>query len=424
MKITALTYEDTLSAIMRNMATLSSEERVVAKCYGQVAAESVRSASGFPRFSESGPDGYALSSADIVAASPDAPVTLRVGETVRAGTIPARSVKRGEAARVMTGSIVPEGADCVVRFEDTDEPADKNGPNPDQPSHVRVFVPAAPGTGIFPAGSLIPGGAVVVPAGTVIGPGQVSALTYIGVTKLKVVRRPVVAILASGDELTSSRGPLPPAKIHNSNTPALAELVRRQGCIPKVLGIARDSRASLEAKLARAVSADVILTSGGVSKGDFDLMRLVLGVLGEVVLHRVRIGPGGSFAFGSLRRRAEGHSPTVPVFALAGPPAGCLVNFELLVRPALRKMLGHAHYRRAEVEAEAVDSIVNRKPMQFVRWTELSSSPTGPQVRFNGDLAQGFLMSMGRANSLAVLPEGAEVRPGDRLRVLPLDWAQ
>lgn len=167
----------------------------------------------------------------------------------------------------------------------------------------------------------------------------------------------------------------------------------------------------------------MILTSGGVSKGDFDLVRLVLGKLGKVVLHRLPMGPGGSFTFGSIRRGANGQSQDVPVFALAGP-AGCLVNFELLVRPALRKMLGYAQLRHPEVEAEAVNSITNRKPMNFVRWTELSLSPAGFQVKFNANLAQGFLSSMARANSLTVLPGGAEIRPGDKVRVMPLDWAQ
>jgi molybdopterin molybdotransferase len=416
-----VTYEDALCTVLYQVGVLPSHDELLTKCYGQVAASDVCSSAAYPRFSEAGPDGYALSASDVAATAPDTPVTLRIGETVRAGAVPTRTVKRGEAARVMTGSIVPEGADCVVRFEDTDEPADKNGPNADRPAQVRIFAAATAGTGLFAAGSLIPHGAVVVPKGTVIGPGQVSALSYLGVRKLDVVRRPVVAILASGDELTSAPGPLPPGRIHNANSPALAELVRRQGGIPKILGIARDKSAALGRKLAAAVAADVILTSGGVSKGDFDLVRLVLGQRGAVVLHHLKMGPGGSFTFGSLAR-ADGSR--IPVFALAGPPAGCLVNFELLVRPALRKMLGYPELRHAEVEAEAMDSIVNRKPFDFVRWTELTPSPAGFRVRFNADLAQGFLMSMGRANALTILPTGAAIRPGDRVRVLPLDWAQ
>ena len=351
---TLLSYEEALSAILQNAATLPPKEELLEASYGQVAAEDIRSSTDMPRLAEASLDGYALRSADIATASRDNPVTLRIGETVRAGSLPVRTVEPGVAARVMMGSVVPEGADCVVRFEDTDEPADKNGPNRSQPSKVRIFTSAAPGSTIFPAGSSIRQGAVAVPKGTAIGPGQISVLTSLGVEKLTVFRRPVVAILASGDELTNERGPLPPGKIHNSNSPALAALVRRLGGIPDILGIARDEQTFLEEKLVHASQADVILTSGGVSKGDFDLVRLVLGKLGKVVLHRLPMGPGGSFTFGSIRRGANGQSQDVPVFALAGPP-GCLVNFELLVRPALRKMLGYAQLRHPEVEAEAVE---------------------------------------------------------------------
>lgn len=414
------TYQEVFALVLDHVSLLPAAETPLAGAYGQVVAVDVRSRIQVPCAATAAFDGYAVRSADVASATREAPVTLRVGETVRAGSLPRKAVTAGVAMRVMTGSLLPRGADTLVRFEDTNEPENKNGPNPKDPSKVKVFVPSAPGAFVFPAASSAARGEVLVPAGTVIGPGQISALTTIGVNKVKAFRRPVVAILATGDELTTTRGVLPPGKAYNANSAALVELVRRQGGLPRLIGIARDQQADLDRKLLRALAADIILTSGGVSKGDFDLVRLAIAKLGRLVSHRVAMGPGGSFTFGLLRGKRRGSS--VPIFALSGPPAGCLINFETLVRPAMRKMMGYSVLQHAEVRAVALDGIVNPKQGEFVRWTQLTETPAGYCVRFNGERGRGFTRTMAMGNSLTILPKSSEIKPGDRVKVLPLDW--
>jgi molybdopterin molybdotransferase len=173
----------------------------------------------------------------------------------------------------------------------------------------------------------------------------------------------------------------------------------------------------------RAMNADVIFTSGGVSKGDFDLVRLMIGKYGRVVFSRIQMGPGASFAFGLVNSGDKQDQRQTPVFALAGPPTGCLINFETLARPALRKLLGYSNLRHAEVQAVALDAARNRAPFDFARWTELIRSDQGYQVKFGAAAGPGALASLASSNSLTILPKGTEVQPGDKVTVLPMDWA-
>jgi molybdopterin molybdotransferase len=188
------------------------------------------------------------------------------------------------------------------------------------------------------------------------------------------------------------------------------------------LGIARDNEASLHKKIIQGLAADAIISSGGVSKGDFDLVRLVLGKIGKIVFARLRMGPGAAVTFGLVNRNVDGGKQIrVPMFALSGPPVGCLINFETLVRPGLRKMLGHAVIRHPEVEAQAVDSVSTKAPFRFVKWTQLEATDIGYQVKFNPSASVGFLATMATANSLTILLQDANINPGDKVRVLPLD---
>jgi len=418
-------YEDALAEILRNVAPLEAEEAPLLRCVGQVMVEDVRSAYDLPALDTCGPDGYAVRSEDVCGASPAAPVVLRIAGTVRAGRLPRHRLRPGEAVRVMTGSPVPQGADCVVPFESTDEPGDKNGPRAADPSEVKILRAGAPGANIRRAGSNAAKGSLVLPRGTSVGPAQISALAAMGRSTVNVVRRPVVAIVSTGDELTSLRSPLRPGRSYDCNSTAIAALVSHYGGIPRVLGIARDNEASLMAKLRRGLSADAVITSGGVSKGDYDLVRLVVAKLGAVILSRIGMGPGASFAFGLLERDATGAAAAaIPIFALSGPPVGCLTNFETLVRPALLKMLGFRQLSHPVADAVVEDGIRERKPMPFVKWARVSGRRGQDHVVLNGGDGLGSLAAMAMANCLTVIPEGTVVRRGDRLPVLPLDWTR
>ncbi|OPY00113.1 MAG: Molybdopterin molybdenumtransferase [Syntrophorhabdus sp. PtaB.Bin006] len=417
-------YDDALQKVLKNTDVLEAEEKPLLECTGHVSAEDVHADICLPQSDISGPDGYAVRSADIKGADRLNPVTLKIIETVRAGCLSRKKVIPGTAARIMTGSVIPEGADCVVRFEDTDEPGDKNGPNTMNPKEVKIYVAQPAGANIRGAGSNVQAGFPVLPGGTLIGPTQISALASIGRGTVKVIRRPVIAVIATGDELVSVGKPLSPGKSYNSNTAAIASLVAHYGGIPKILGIARDRESSLLKKIREGAKiADAIITSGGVSKGDYDLVRLVMGKIGEVVFSRIKMGPGAAVAFGMISGSSTGRHTSMPVFGLAGPPPGCLVNFETLVRPFLLKMRGVAALNHPVIEAVATDSVPGKMPMAFVRFTYLRKREGEYYVTLNGAEKIGALTSMAAANSLTIVPERSAIKAGDRIPVLPLDWS-
>ena len=419
-----MTYDQALSVILEHCSPLEAEEKPLLGAVGRVLAEDAFCEADIPQTDRARLDGYAVRALDIRGAHPAGPTVLRVIATVRAGSMSKRPVGPGTAVRIMTGSVLPEGADCVVPFEDTDEPPEKNGPNPANPEIVRVFAAGEAGANIGPAGGSARKGSLVIPKGSVIGPAQVSALSALGHKSVRCIRRPLVAIITTGDELVEvGRGPLSPGQAYNSNASAVAALVAFFGGKPKILGIARDKESSLHAKLRLALSADAIITTGGVSKGDYDIVRLLLGRIGEVLFSRIAMGPGASVAFAVVDAPTRpGRAVRTPVFALSGPPTGALVNCETLVRAGLFKMEGFQDTRHPVVEAEAVDSLVRKVPKAFVRWTRLVRTDGRYRVVLNPPEGMGPLAQMASANSLTIIPEGAAIRAGDKVEVLPLDW--
>jgi molybdopterin molybdotransferase len=413
-------YQKALEIILENIHAMEIEEKPVYKSVGQVLAEDIYSDYDLPQSDTSGPDGYAVQADDIKDAGKDNPVTLRIIETVRAGHLPENSVTPGTAIRIMTGAVLPQGADCVVRFEDTDEPPDKNGPNRSNPSEVKIYVSMIPGTNrtnIGKAGHNIAQGSLVLSKGKVIGPAQVSILNLIGKSNIRVIRRPVVAILSTGDELISQGNPLLPGKTYDCNGPAIATLVEHYGGTARLLGIARDEEESLLSSIRSAAHADAIIMSGGVSKGDYDLSRIVVGKLGEVKFSRVDIVPGAAVAFGLVNISSDkSQSSPVPIFALAGPPAGCLVDFETLVRPALLKMQGYSVLSHPSVAAIVPDAIQGRQKVS-IKWTDVKKINGEYHVELNK-------IGMPKANSLTLIPEGAVVQAGEKIQVWPLDWCR
>lgn len=420
-----ISYEDALKKVLENACVLRAERRPVLESTGQVSAENVFSDLDLPQTDISGPDGYAVRSSDLAAARADNPVTLRITGAARAGRATKKVVRAGTAIRIMTGSVIPRGADCVVRFEDTDEPRNKNGPNGDNPSTVKIYAAAAQGEGIRRSGSIVKKGTMALSKGTVIGPAQISSLLSIGKTWVTVIRRPVVTVIATGDELISPDRQLSPGKTYNCNAAAIASLVTHYGGIPRIVGVARDNAASILEKIQRGMDSDAIITSGGISQGDYDLVRFILGKVGTIVFSRIKMGPGAGVVFGLIRRPpVRGRNAAVPVFALAGPPAGCLINFETLVRPALLRMRGLTRVNHPAVEATAADTAANHKGIPLVKWTYLEEMNGRYRVVMNVAGNTGSLTSIATANSLTILPEGSLVEAGDTIQVLPLDWGR
>lgn len=415
--------DEALNIILENVCPLDATDKRLSLCAGLAAAESVYADMDWPRTDIAGRDGYAVRSQDIVQATPGKPALLRITAAARAGRPANRVVKPGEAIRIMTASLMPRGADCVVQFEDTDEPGDKNGLVRESPSEVKIFTAMHPGANIWPSGNNIRKGSILLRKGTLIGPAQISAIASIGKTRLSVIRRPQVAIIATGDELVRPGGKLTDGKIYSSNSAFVAALVSHYGGEPKILGIARDREDALIAKIRRAMAADAIITIGGVSKGDFDLVRPVVAKTGRVLFSGIRMMPGKATAFGIVRTvSASDAQKAIPVFCLSGPPTACLINLETLVRPALLRMAGMADVHRNAVEAVALETVRNKRSMALAMLVSLQTINGAYHARFNISGNGSMQASLAAANAFSLLPEGTGVKAGEKIRVHLLNW--
>jgi len=369
-----------------------------------VLADSVVAGQDVPPFTNSAMDGYAVRASDTIAAGPDSPVTLRVVAEVPAGTPPAVAVRPGEAARIMTGASLPQGADAVVRFEDTDEWCTVERARPDRlRSLIRIFRRITPGENVRLAGEDITAGQQVLPAGTVLRPACIGLLASLNLRWVTVHRRPRVAILATGDEVVDLGPPLWPGQIRNSNNYTLAALVKQTGGEPILLGVVRDDPDDIRLRLRQARGVDLILTSGGVSIGDYDLVKHVLQAEGRIELWQVRIKPGKPMAFGWIGG--------VPLLGLPGNPVAAFVAFVQFGRPMLLKLLGYREWRLPVVRARLMAPCENRgRRRHFVRVSverrgdEWVARPVGAQ-------GSGILSSLALANGLAVIPEAWSEAP-------------
>jgi molybdopterin molybdotransferase len=413
-------YDEALKLVLENIPVLGIEEKEPFRCSGQVLAEDIFAEVGLPVRDCAIQDGYAVKASDVQSAGKSSPVTLRGVETVRAGSLPVHQVEPGTAIRIMTGSILPEGADCVIPFEASDEPDNKEGASPVIPAVTRIFMAAKAGSSVRKSGTNIARGQKIIAQGTVIGPNHISILMYAGRGRIKVIRRPVAAVISTGDELVSPGRPLSPEKTYNCNSAAIGAMINHYGGVPQILGVARDYETSILAKIRHGSNCDVIITSGGVSKGDYDLVKRVINSIGVVKLSRIKMGPGASFTFGLIDKLVK--SQTIPFFGLAGPPVGCMVNFETLVRPAMLKMRGFNNLSHSAVEAVADEDFQVKRLMAFVKWTVLRKENGEFHVRLNDSEPGGEMLSVVKANSLTIIPEGGKIHKGDKVKVYPFNW--
>lgn len=373
-----------------------------------VLAEDVVSPLDIPAWTNSAMDGYAARGADVRGASAEAPVRLRVVEQLPAGRFPTRALAPGEAARIFTGAPLPEGADSVIRQEDTDLGAET----------VAILKDRDVGVNIRRVGEDIRRGQTVLRAGTGLGPAHLGVLASLAVAHPLVHRRPRVAILGSGDEIVDVDQPeaiLSGRKTASSNTHTLVALVRQAGGEPVNLGIARDTPESLRAHLTRALEADLLVTTAGISVGEHDYVRTVLEELGaEHRFWKLRMRPGAPVGFGLLRG--------IPWIGLPGNPVSTMVTFELFVRPAIRAMSGHVLPFRRAIAVRVAEPVTVKPRLQHFLRAIVSDTPAGPEARLTGPQGSGILTSMVLANALLVLPEGQfETPAGATARAIVLD---
>jgi molybdopterin molybdotransferase len=403
----AYSVHEASARILGAIRPLSVEQVALRESLGRVLAEDVRSPIEHPPWDNSSMDGYAVRSGNVRTASADAPVVLRVLETVRAGQRPTRALEDGTAIRVMTGAPVPEGADGVVRVEDTD--------GGDTSVEIRDARDA--GRNVRPRGEDMRIGDVVVARGSVVDPAKLGVLASVGAATLSVVRRPRVAILASGDELVDidrfdevRRGD----RIVSSNGYTIAASVLAAGGEPIELGIVADDPDAYRERLEQARGCDLLITSGGVSVGVYDFTKDVLKSLGaDLQLWRIRMRPGAPLGFGMLG--------DMPWLGLPGNPVSAMVTFELFGRPLIRKQRGETNIFRRPIDVVVAEDVTIAAPLTHfmravVHWTE-----RGPTARLTGPQGSGLLTSMAKANALLIVPpERQTIRAGERARALLL----
>ena len=414
-----ISVDEALEYILKHFKPLEPEEVEILEALDRVLAEDVCSDMDIPPFANSAMDGYAVRAADTTGASREHPVTLRVVADVAAGHTTEARVEPGTTIRIMTGAPLPEGADTVIRVEDTSDWARPRRERGREPStKVEVYHAAEPGENVRPAGEDIRRGELVLPRGTLIRAQEIGVLASLGKSTVYVIRRPRVAILATGDELLAIDEPVTPGKIRNSNEYSNAALVQRYGGIPVRLGIARDSVEDLTAKINEGLAqkVDLFLTSAGVSVGDYDVVKDVLNAEGEMRFWQVRMKPGKPLAFGLIRG--------VPLIGLPGNPVSSMVSFEQFVRPAMLVMEGKTRLAKPAVEAILEEDMTSSGRRHFVR-VIVEKRDGQYYARTTGEQGSGVLTSMVKANGLAVIPEGVElVKAGERVTVQMLDWPE
>jgi molybdopterin molybdotransferase len=358
-------------------------------------------------------DGFAVRCQDVEHASWDKPARLPVASEVAAGDAAGAVLDPGTAIRIMTGAVLPVGADAVVRFEETDE-ARRTGGAP--AGDVCVYRPPRRGDNVREPGEDIARGAEVASAGQVLTPARLGLLASVGVAEAPVHRRPVVSILSTGNEVVPPGESLPSGKIRDSNAYVLAAMAQAWGAEVRMHGIARDTVENLTSHLREARESDLIVTSGGVSLGDFDFVKDVLSAEGEVSIWQVRMKPGKPLAFGVLGE--------TPLLGLPGNPVAAGVSFVLFGRPAILRMLGHRNVDPHVVEAVTTEAIDNRGQRRHFMRVILEPHADGVlRARAAGEQGAGVLSSLAAANALLVVPESLEhVEAGTRLQAIRLDW--
>lgn len=416
MKADWIGLAEAIRRVVDSVQTVEGESCPVREADDRILAEDVVAPVDIPRWTNSAMDGFAVRSTDVEGAAEDTPVTLRVVDDIPAGSFPNRGVGRGEAARVMTGAPVPDGADGVIRVEHTDG---GSGIGSDE-AHVQIRSASDAGKNLRRKGEDLSKGSVALSASQRLTPAALGVAASLGYAKLRVVRKPLVALLTSGDELVEveqfeevREG----RRIVSSNSYTLAAQLREAGCLVRYLGIASDTPESLWKALQDANGCDALVTSAGISVGEHDHIKGVLAELGaEVDFWRVRIRPGSPFAFGRI-----GGLGGIPWFGLPGNPVSSMVTFEVFARPALLRMGGHPRVFRRTVQAVLEEAFSCPAGLTQLVRVRLREGATGAwSASLTGAQGSGILSSLAKADGLMIIPEdqaGAEA--GETVKVLP-----
>jgi molybdopterin molybdotransferase len=410
-----LTVAEALERVLAGVPVLPAEPVAISEALGRVLASPVVAADNLPPFANSAMDGYAVRAADVAWATRETPAVLQVVGEIAAGVDLDLALAPGEAARIMTGAPLPRGADAVVPVEATGEPW-RNAHRP-LPAQIEIFRTVAARDYVRYPGEDIEAGQEVLPAGHVLRPQEIGVLASLGVGHVMVIRRPRVAVLATGDELIAVEESLRPGKIRNSNAYTQEAQIRALGAVPVPLGIARDEVGDVRDKLQQGLESevDLFVSSAGVSVGAYDVVKDVLETEGNVGFWRVRMRPGKPLAFGTYQG--------IPYIGLPGNPVSALVSFERFARPAILKMAGHTAWERPRLPVTLAGPLKSDGRETYARAVVSRGTDGTYTARLTGEQGSHIMTSLVQANALVIVPEGMrDVSAGTQLEAMMIDW--
>ncbi len=397
-----LSVQSAQERILAHFGPVGTESIPLHRCNGRVLAQDI-AASDLPPFDNSSVDGFAVMAAEVSGASPEQPRSLDVVVDIPAGSNPTVRLEAGQAARIMTGAPVPDGADSVIMVEDTD--FDSRAAGAPLPPSVKAFKAVQPGENVRKRGMDVHAGESVMRPGRLLRAQDVGMLAMLGIATVTVFRRPRVALLSSGNELTTVDQPLEPGRIRDTNSYTLAALIDGAGCEVISLGIAPDQREAIKILFDQAIErrADVIVSSAGVSVGALDFVREIVESDGKLDFWRVNMRPGKPLAFGEYRG--------LPFVGLPGNPVSAFVGFEVFIRPALAKLAGHAREdpsgQRQKIRVRLADAIESDGRESYLR-AVVEEQDGLWSARLTGHQGSGNLLSLVQANALLIIPAGVK----------------
>jgi molybdopterin molybdotransferase len=412
-----LSVEAASENILKSFIPLSSEQAPILTALGQVLHSNIYSQLELPPSANSGMDGYAVVAEDLTDYDEDAPIVLQVIGTIPAGEQPTLTVRSHTAARIMTGATIPDGATAVVPFEETDETERKAKGM--ELKEIGIKTRVYKGANIREAGEDVHIGDLILSSGTVIRQQEIAVIASLGIPVVDVIKKPVISVISTGNELVELNSSLNNSQIYDSNSYGICAAVESCGGIANRVGIARDSIEELEDALNRCSDSDMIITSAGVSKGDYDVVKDVLQRNGNINFWSVKMRPAKPLAFGIITLKGK----NIPLIGLPGNPVSALVAFEMFGRPSILKMLGKQNLVRPTVQGKLNGTINNFDGRRVYARVEVINidgefiaTPTGPQ-------GSNILTSMAKANGLAICPEDETSKnDGETVSIIMINW--
>ena len=400
--MTLLPVKDALERILSSFQTLPKTYIPLDRTVGRILAEDIKSNSDLPPFDNSSMDGFALLASDVTQAGATTPIILGVVDDIPAGKMPTKHLSTGEAARIMTGAPLPIGADAVVPVEETD--FNNRAPGTALPEKVKIFKAANLGANIRKRGDDIESGASILPRGQRLRAQDLGMLAMLGIAQVPVYRKPRIALLSSGDELTPIGETLTAGKIYDVNSYTLSAMLESAGCEIIPLGVAEDTPESVRAALEKAKDADLILSSAGVSMGSFDYIKAIIEAEGNLNFWRINMRPGKPLTFGNYQN--------IPFIGLAGNPVSAFIGFMVFVQPVIKKMLGYTEQTESRVRVRLAEPLQSDGRESYLR-AIIHRENNQLYAKLTGHQGSGNLFSMVQANALLIIPAGVKSLPAE-----------